>query len=194
MTDLNCKRNSKIFTKIYFGMGAILIILEFFKFSDVLLFIKPLLIPVLIVLYYCTSNYRNIWYMLSLVFALASNIFFLSTKADFLLYGMIAFMIYRILSIVTVIKVGDTVFLLAATLATFPFLFIILYLVNLIVNMSSPSFYPSIINGIFISIFNGIAVSNYFMNDNKQNSWLFIFHQISHDLIPHRHNRDGGGD
>jgi hypothetical protein len=31
-----------------------------------------------------------------------------------------------------------------------------------------------IVNGFFISIFSGIALSNFVMDDNKQNSWLII--------------------
>ena len=42
------------------------------------------------------------------------------------------------------------------------------------VSPTNPSFYPTVINDVVISIFSGMGLSYYVMNDNKPNSWLII--------------------
>ncbi len=170
------KQNDKsgFFIKIYFLITAILVVAETFKISNLLYCSKPLLIPCLVVLYFSHSNNRSFWYLLSLFFALISNILFISTDQDFLLYGIVSFMIYRILSIVTILKLTNKILIFPLVLGTLPFIFIFSGLINLTISASSTSFYPVVANGLFISIFSGIALSNFVMNDNKQNSWLII--------------------
>ena len=170
------KQNNKsaLFIKIYFLITAVLVVAEAFKIKSLLYCSKPLLIPCLVVIYMLHSNNRNFWYLISLFFALVSNILFISTEQNFLLHGIISFMIYRILSIVTIIKLTDKILIFPLVLATLPFVFIFSGLINLTISTSSTSFYPVVANGFFISIFSGIALSNFVMDDNKQNSWLII--------------------
>lgn len=160
--------------KIYFAIAAILVVSEFFSFKDIILFFKPLLIPTLIGLYLLTSTKKNGYYIAALVFALLSNVFFIPESQNFLVYGIIAFMVYRILSIIVVVRLVDKILLLPFIIATLPFLFIFSCLINLTMTSDSPSFYPTIINGLLIAALAGIALSNYVMNDNKANSWLAI--------------------
>lgn len=164
----------KFIAKIYFAIAAILIVAELFEHKQALFFFKPLLIPTLMMWYFLTSEKRNIIYLFSLLFALLSNIFFLSATPQFLLYGIVSFMIYRILSIIVIVKLVDKILLLPFIIATLPFLFIFSCLINLTMTSDSPSFYPTIINGLLIAGMAGIALSNYVMNDNKANSWLAI--------------------
>lgn len=167
-------RIPKFIAKVYFAISAILVVSELFELKKSIVLFKPLLIPTLIILYFLTSAKRNLLYIFALFFALFSNLFFLSDSPKFLLYGILAFMIYRILSIILVIKLVDKILLLPFVIATLPFLFIFSCLINLTMTSDSPSFYPTIINGLLIAALAGIALSNYVMNDNKANSWLAI--------------------
>lgn len=99
---------------------------------------------------------------------------FFFSEPKLLLYGIIAFMLYRLTSIIVVLKNGDIVALLPLSLATIPFLFMFSYLIDMMVSPDHPSFYATIVNDIIISIFCGIGLSNYVLNDSKQNSWLLI--------------------
>ena len=162
------------FAKIYFAIAVVCIVSELFEFKQILLFFKPLLIPTLMVWYFLTSTKRSFLYLLSLLFALLSNVMFLFNEPYFLFYGIIAFMIYRIVSIVIIVKLVDKILFLPFLIATMPFLFIFSCLINLTMPSDSPSFYPAIINGLLIAGMAGIALSNYVMNDNKANSWLAI--------------------
>lgn len=175
MTEQNLKRNSQIITAIYFVIAVTLVFAEIFSRKELIVVFKPLLLPTLFVLYCFTSNIRNKYYLISLVFALASNIFFFSTAQQFLLYGFIAFMFYRILTIVVVLKLISKIPFLPFAIACLPFVFIFSCLINLTMTSLSTSFYPAIANGILMSILAGISLSNYVLDDhNRFNSWLAI--------------------
>jgi hypothetical protein len=159
---------------LFFFVTALLICAEYFQIQDLILTLKPLLIPSLCVLYIVSSNKICYWYILSLFFAFASNVFLLFTDPKLLLYGIIAFLFYRIATIIVILKNGDQVALLPIVLATVPFLFMFSYLIYIMVDPENPNFYATVVNDIIISIFCGIGLSNYIMNDNKENSWLLI--------------------
>jgi hypothetical protein len=174
LETLTSNRLHKLIVQIYFALTALLVICELFNYKQILLIFKPMLIPLLIVLYFLTSSKKNVMYILALAFALLSNIFFLSDAPIYLVYGIIAFMAYRILSIIVVVRLVDKILWLPFIIATLPFLFIFSCLINLTLTSDMPSFYPTIINGLLIAALAGIALSNYVMNDNKANSWLAI--------------------
>jgi hypothetical protein len=172
--NLNHTKNAKIATIIYFGLAAILVLSEVFKLREILVFFKPFLIPTLGVLYYMTSTTRNLWYTVSLIFAVASNIFLLSMRQEYVMFGLAAFMIFRIISIIIVIKASDRIVWLPLILATIPYLLIFSLLTSLIEDLTFSRLYLSIINGLTISFFSGMALSNYVMVDKKQYLWLLI--------------------
>lgn len=113
-------------------------------------------------------------YFTALFFAMCSNVFFLSIEPKYLLYGMIAFMFYRILTIVIVLDLINKLPLLPFFIACVPFAFIFSCLLNLTMNALGTSFYPAIVNAILISILSGISLSNYVLDDSRNNSWLAI--------------------
>jgi hypothetical protein len=161
-------------TIAFFGITAILIFAEYFMFQQIVFCIKPFLIPFLFALYIVKSSKICPFYLFALFFAFLSNIFLLFSDPKLLLYGIIAFLFYRIASIFVVLKNGDSTAILPLFLATLPFLFMFSYLIDVMVSPDNPSFYATILNNIIISIFCGMGLSNYVMNDNKQNSWLLI--------------------
>lgn len=161
-------------TAVYFILAFLLSVAEYGKLTSLLFVLKPLLIPSLAVLYIVSSKNKCYWYLIALVFAFCSNVFLLFTDSKLLMYGILAFLFYRIASIITIVKKGDKIILLPLALATVPFLFIFPYLIYVMIKPSNPNFYPTIINDIIISIFSGLGLSAYVMNDSKQNSWLII--------------------
>jgi len=159
---------------VYYGITLLLVVAELYKASTLVLVFKPLLIPCLFLLYLISSNSKSTWYIISLMLALGSNIFFISTNQKWMLFGILFFLLYRIASIITIIKISKKIDWLPLSLATIPFLFIFSWMINIMIPLSNPSFYPSVLNAIFISIFCGMGLSHYILNDNKQNSWLLI--------------------
>ena len=164
----------KVFSTLFFGITLILIFAEYLKMQQLVLYVKPLLIPSLVALYFSKTVKICPYYLVALFFAFVSNIFFLFSDPRLLLYGIIAFLFYRITSILSVLKNGDRVALLPLLLATIPFLFMFSYLIDSMVSPDYSGFYVTIVNDIIIAIFCGLGLSNYIMNDNQQNSWLLI--------------------
>ena len=160
--------------KIYFGVTVVLAISELFGLKAVVFLFKPLLIPLLALLYILQSEKRSFYYIAALLFAWSSNIFLLSTTRDYLLHGIITFMLYRLLSIIVVVKLMTKFLFVPFIIAALPFIFIFSCLINITVNIEAREFFPTVINGILISVLAGIALSNYILNDNKKNSWLAI--------------------
>lgn len=165
---------SKLLMLIFFGIAFVLAISELFSIKTIITLLKPLLIPVLMVLYLYTSAKRNLLYVFSLLFAWSSNILFMSTSKKLILFGFLTFMVHRIICIILTLKLTIRVFILPLVIATMPFLFIFSSLLNLTISPEAAEFYPAAINAMLISVLAGLALSNYVMNDNKVNSWLAI--------------------
>lgn len=168
---------------IYFFITFLLIISEVLEHKFLIIIIKPLLIPALIMVYFSNSTNRNYIYILALLFALSSNIFFLSETQNFIFYGLVTFMIYRILTIIIVVKLIEKIFKLAFFIACLPFIFIISCLINMTLISLENSIYPVIINGLLITGLAGISLSSYVMEDDRANSWLAISTLLSIVLV-----------
>jgi len=163
-----------LLTRIFFGITILLALSELFEWKDVFNILKPTLLPILMLLYLCKSQQKNIFYILALFFGWLSNISFMFTEKEFVVYGFLAFMCHRILCIVVTFRLINKFYLLPFIIAIMPCLFIFSSLLNLTLNPDAPEFYPAVANALLISILSGIALSNYVMDDSKINSWLAI--------------------
>jgi len=170
------KNNKKLkYIRIgYFSAAFILLISEIMKVQTLEYFFKPLLIPILITLYFFSSKEKNKIYFIALLFAFLSNVFLLGIMQECLFYGLITFMIYRFLTIVLVYRIIDNNNLLPITVATIPFLSVTLYLIFLTEETLDINFFPALINALLISLLGGLSLSNYILNDNKKNSLLLV--------------------
>lgn len=158
----------------FFAVTLVLIGAEYFSNTSLVFIFKPILMPLLIALYWIESRTKCKWYLSALIFAFISNVLLLFPNTILLSCGIFAFLFYRIATILAVIKNGDRVAMLPVTLATIPFLVMFSYLVLTMVSPKDPSFYATVLNAIIFSVFSGIGLSSYVMNDNLKNSWLII--------------------
>lgn len=167
-------RIDSFLVKLYFTAVFVCIVCEMFKWHEWLVFFKPILIPLLALLYYRTSTRRDLLYFASLVFAWASNLLLLSQTDQFLIPSHLCILLYRVLSIVVVVRLVEKLMAAPMIVGTLPFLFIFACLVNLTLTTDSPSFPAVVLNGILLSLLSGISLSVYVLNDNKAHSWLAI--------------------
>jgi hypothetical protein len=159
---------------IYFAVASVYLINEIVQFHTFIYFFGPLLMLVLMALYFFSSEKRNWIYFVALLFSFFANIFFIEMVQKPFMYGVAAYMVHRFLTVVLVfraIKKNNTLLLIIATL---PFLFSVLYIINLTKEVLSTSFYPAIIAGLLMSFLGGLSLSNFILDDNKKNSWLLI--------------------
>jgi len=164
----------KGFTILYFIISIIEITAEYLSNKAMIIALKPLIPLVIIILYFIESNKKNKLYVVAMFFSILTNLLFIPSIAVFLFYGIIAFLIHRIIIIYLLVKINPIKDFIPFLLATAPFLLVFFYLFIETENIPENSYAILVLQNILMSIFAGIALSNYVMNDNKQNSILLI--------------------
>ena len=164
----------KSLTVGYFVIAFFEVIAEYFANRPIIGALKPVIPLVLIAIYYIESDKKNMLFIVALLLSLIANILFIPNTPSYLFYGVLVFTIHRIIVIYLIFhfqKVNDFIPLI---IATTPFLLIFFYLFLETFEIPQNSIYIIIFQNLLISLFAGIALSSYFMNDNKQNSILLI--------------------
>ncbi|MFN3754972.1 hypothetical protein [Flavobacterium sp.] len=158
----------------YFIIAFFEVVSEYFAYTPFICSLKPLIPLFLVVIYLVNSTKKNPIFVIVLLLSMVVNILFIPNTSICLYYALIIFTIHRLVIIYLVFsqqKVKDYIPMLIATL---PFLLIFFYLFIETNDIPENSFYLLMLQNILISVFAGIALSSYVMNDNKQNSVLLI--------------------
>ena len=173
LSDL--KRNIvKIITIIYFTNAVIEVVSEYYSNNTVIFLAKPLIPFLLIVLYCFSSERKNPLFIIIMFFSLVTNVLFIPKTPSCLFYGIVAFTIHRILLIYYVYilsKIKNIKLFLAVTISLLAIFF---YLFFSSTDVPENSYELLILLNVMGAILGGIGISNYVINDNKQNSLLLI--------------------
>jgi hypothetical protein len=164
----------KAFTIVYFIISFIEIVSEYLVNKPLILLFKPLIPLLIIVLYVLESNQKSKLFVFAMIFSIITNIFFIPNTAVFLFYAIVAFLIHRVLIVYLLASINPIKDFIPFLLATAPFLLVFFYLFIETENIPENSYAILILQNILMSIFAGIALSSYVMDDNKQNSILLI--------------------
>src|SRR5690606_5877946 len=167
-------RQMKIFYAVYFAVAAIEVAAEFFAYTPIILVLKPLIPLMLIGFYHIASPKRDVLFYFTMLFSFITNLLFIPNSEQWLLLGVMAFMVHRIFIITLIIKILSIIHFIPAVLATIPLLVIFCYLLSITNEIPETSFYLLIIQNVLISVLGGLALSTYLVNDSKGNSWLLI--------------------
>lgn len=161
-------------TVLYFAIAFFEVIAEYLVNEPTICILKPIL-PTLLILIYCLDSERkNIILVTALLLSCITNILFIPNTPVYLFYGVIVFTIHRILVIYLIITHQKLKDYIPIIIATAPFLLVFFYLFSETLDIPENSVYIIIFQNLLISLFAGIALSSYVMNDNKQNSILLI--------------------
>jgi hypothetical protein len=166
-------RLTNVLVVSYFLVAMGEIISELFFYTPLIVVFKPLMPLVLIALYWVSSERRNPLFFLAMLLSSITNILFIPNNPSTLFFAIIVFMIHRIVVLVLIFKLVRVKDNIPVAIGTVPFLLVFFYMLASS-DVPDNSFVLMIIQNILISIFGGIAVSNYMMNDDKKNSWLLI--------------------
>lgn len=90
------KLEEKALLILFFGIGILEIVAEFYNEIIMVYLLKPLLIPILIFIYWRVSNKRNSYFIVSLVFVLLANILFISKEYNALMIGSFFFLFIEV--------------------------------------------------------------------------------------------------
>lgn len=161
-------------TVLFFFISIAEIVSEYLSSKEIIIIFKPILPLLLIVMYLIESSKKDLFYIAAMFFSIITNILFTPNSDIFLYYGIIIFLIHRILIIYVLLKLNPVKDGIPFLLATAPFILIFTYLFIETDNIPQNSYVLIIVQNILMSVFAGIALSNYVMNDNKQNSILLI--------------------
>lgn len=159
---------------LYFLVSVIEIFAEFLNNSTLILVTKPLLMPILIVMYFLISVQRNYVFITALIFNWIANIFFVNTDFQSALFGSLFFLVYRVLIIYMVLKMVKLPSLLPMIIGSLPFLSIFIFITKMAYDEFGNGLYVFLTQGVFISFLGGICLGNFILKPNKCNTVLLI--------------------
>lgn len=171
----NESKFEKLLITAYFLLGLVQVVCQIFGIVEVQFLIKPLLIILLSILYWYTSEKKNLLFFINLGFLLIGRLFFIPNEFTMLFYALIAIFFHRIIEIYYVSKLIKLNDLFPPVLASIPFLVFFLYLSSFHETVIIKSFLVLISHIILISILSGIILSHYLLNSVKNDVWLLIF-------------------
>ncbi len=134
---------------------------------------KPMIIPCLIALYYFTSDKKNNWYLIALVFSFLGDVL-LMDKNNLFLYGIVAFLLTQILYISIIVRQMQKPSNFHKYLYAFLFVNYVVYLLTLLKPNLGDLFYPVLIYGITISVFGLVATLNYVSKRTRTALYLML--------------------
>lgn len=164
----------KVLTIGYFVIAFMEVVAEYLFNTKAICTLKPILPLMLIIIYCVDSKKRSLLFIVALLLSSLTNVLFIPNTSTCLFYGLLVFTLHRVIVIYIIFlnqKLKDFIPIL---LATAPFLLVFFYLFSETIEIPENSFYILIFQNILISVFAGVALSSYVMNDNKQNSILLI--------------------
>ena len=159
---------------LYFLIAGLLLVAEADRNMKLISVFKPMLIPLLGLLYFVTSSKRDPLYFGVLLFAWSSNVLLLTNGGSHVYYAIVTFLVYRILVISIVIRCTVKFHLAAFLIAIVPFLFLFAYLIDMTADVLGSGLYPSIANALVMSVLAALSLSNYIFENDRRSSWLLI--------------------
>lgn len=167
-------RNLRILTIAYFLIACLEIVVEFTGEVATVYVVKPMLMPMLILIYWHSSEKRDILYMLGLVFSMAASVFFISNDLASVKVGAILFFFHRAFIISRILYHIKLPGLFPLLVGSVPFLFIYMSLVNMTFDRLGDGLFIFIIQCLMISFMGGLAVGSYIMRSDVTNRYLLL--------------------
>lgn len=163
-----------LFALLYFAVAIAEVMCELFAYKPLIYLLKPLMPLLLMLLYWNTSKQRSLLFFSVMSLSLVTNLLFIPDTPTMLFYGLLVFLVHRILIIIYIVKLLKMKDYIPVAIATIPFLLVFFYLFLITNGIPQHSFAVLIAQNILISFLCGIAFSHYMMQDNKKNSWLLL--------------------
>lgn len=161
-------------TAIYFFVALVEIIAESNNDKLLISLSKPLLMPLMLMLYLSASKKPDILFVLGIIAAWGANLFLISTQMDMIFIGTSLFLVYRVLIILMVLRITKFPGFLPMLIGSLPFLFLYLFVSNLTHKELGERFTLFVVQGILLILFGGFCVGSYILKSSKANSYLLV--------------------
>lgn len=158
---------TKLLIILFFTVSVVEIIGVAINNALLQMIFKPLIIPLLIALYWFSVDKRNIWYIIALVFSFLGDVFLLD-KNNLFIFGIASFLITQILFITIIVKQMKKPTNFHKYLYAFLYANYVVYLIGLLKPNLGELLYPVIVYGIAIAIFALVATLNYVSKRNNK--------------------------
>lgn len=180
---MRSKSNSSFFRKSRFvnsvGIGylflsIVAVILEFFKDKDLLILVKPLVIPSLIFMYWCSTRRINMVYIFALLAVWIANLFLNSSLLIPMVIGILFLLIYKVLFIQLVhtsLKVKE---IFPIAVSAVPFLLFYTLLTIIAYSSVKELFFLYITQCVVFTILGAYALANFFNKSRKSSMYLLL--------------------
>jgi len=165
-------RFSTLAIAAYFLVAFVEIIAEYFQDQSVIFLTKPLLMPILMFVYWNASDKKNKLFVFALMIVWIGNIFFIYNTFPFITIGSILFTVFRAIMIYLLFKMIKMPGTFPIILGCLPFLFLYLFAINLTYDELGSRFYTFSIQGILSVVFSGIALGSYIFKSDKASMYL----------------------
>lgn len=165
---------SRIVTFAFFSIAIVEFVAEYLNFTTLIWITKPLLMPILIGLYCITSKKINYLFLVALVFNWFANVFFILDAFNFKVIGSILFLVYRLLILYIVYKLVKIPSYLPIIIGSLPFLFIYLYIINIVHDSLGKGVFLFVTQGVFMVILGGYSLGNFIFNNEKSSVFLLL--------------------
>ena len=167
-------KRTQLLTVIYFLVAAVEVLAEMCANKPIILIAKPSITLILILMYLQSSVSKNILFVLAMTLSLITNLFFIPNTEQMLFYGIIAFLLHRLLVIYIIFALVKIKDLIPTFIATIPFVLVFFYLFFITDQIPENSFAIIVVSNLLISVLGGVSVANYVMRDTKSSSLLLL--------------------
>lgn len=158
----------------YLFLSIVAVILEFFKDKDLLILVKPLVIPVLLFMYWCSTRRINLIYIFALLAAWIANLFFSSTLLIPMVVGTLFVLIYKVFFVHLVHTSLKQKAIFPIAVSAVPF--VLFYALLTIITYASVKelFFLYLSQCIILVILGAYALANFFNKSRKSSLYLLL--------------------
>jgi hypothetical protein len=158
----------------YLFLAIVAVILEFFQDKELLILVKPIVIPTLVFLYWCSTRRINLLFIFALVAVWLANLFSTSTLLIPMVIGTLFVLIYKVFYvhlIHTSIKIKA---FFPVVVSSVPF--VLFYILLTIITYSSIQdlFFLYLTQSIIFIILGSYALANFFSKSRKSSLYLLM--------------------
>jgi uncharacterized membrane protein YhhN len=158
----------------FFMVSIIEIIAEYSENRLLIWLTKPLILPLLILYYLKLSKNVNLFFVIALAFSWLANLMFIQSSFNFIFYGVLLFLVYRILVIYIILNSAKMPNSYPLILGSIPFVFLYLIVTVYTYRTLGDNVYLFLLQGTFTIFLGGFSLGNYIMFSNKSNSLLLV--------------------
>lgn len=159
---------------LFFVVSLMEIGAEISKNTTAIYVIKPLIMPILALLYWQTSVQVNRLYLLGLFFCWISNIFFVKTEFSYIVAGACFFFVYRTINLYLILNFIKRPGAFPIFIGCIPFFFMFLYLTYIAYDIIQQGLWIFILQCMIMTLMGGISVGNHILQPSRGSLLLLM--------------------